>query len=349
MKNTKYFRVIPAEVQLQQALLKTIVDDKLLPEPEEIDGLTFVGREILFTDQPNRKNKKGETINFTRTAGTGSRDQTLVGSFQRGIDIREMPPKVLRTILGDDLFGGFGRHEVFEILGYLVWIYDVYRESTQTRNYLQAELNDVKEDAAISDNGGFKSKPATKEDYVRILTKRIQSQKWTTDTCKQWFKTIDHCLSNKQINEYISTAQLKEKADGVIEDIPQKTAASLVKNHDPKLGLLNVTDAERDNLQRLLRCLPAIMNGYINSKGRTQEFAAFHTSTPSHESIDKSIIGGQKIIKDLLDLIDDFQAARNFYKTDACRLTKVVYQKINAKHKVKSIIDLSDYDWESDK
>ena len=97
MKNTKYFRVIPAEVQLQQALLKTIVDDKLLPEPEEIDGLTFVGREILFTDQPNRKNKKGETINFTRTAGTGSRDQTLVGSFQRGIDIREMPPKVLRT------------------------------------------------------------------------------------------------------------------------------------------------------------------------------------------------------------------------------------------------------------
>ena len=56
MKNTKYFRVIPADVQLQQALLKTIVDDKLLPEPEEIDGLTFVGREILFTDQPNRKN-----------------------------------------------------------------------------------------------------------------------------------------------------------------------------------------------------------------------------------------------------------------------------------------------------
>ena len=128
MKKKQYFRSIPKDASDQQALLQKIVDEGLLPEPEETDGLVFVERVVLFTNQAIRKNSKGETQNPTRTAGTGSRDQTLVGSFQKGIDIREMPPKVIKCDLGLKLYGGFGRHEIFDDLGYEVWIYDVYRE-----------------------------------------------------------------------------------------------------------------------------------------------------------------------------------------------------------------------------
>ena len=129
MKKKQYFRTIPKDASDQQALLQKIVDEGLLPEPEETDGLVFVERIVLFTNQAIRKNSKGETQNPTRTAGTGSRDQTLVGSFQKGIDIREMPPKVIKCDLGLKLYGGFGRHEIFDDLEYEVWIYDVYRES----------------------------------------------------------------------------------------------------------------------------------------------------------------------------------------------------------------------------
>ena len=351
MKKKQYFRSIPKDASDQQALLQKIVDEGLLPEPEETDGLVFVERVVLFTNQAIRKNSKGETQNPTRTAGTGSRDQTLVGSFQKGIDIREMPPKVIKCDLGLKLYGGFGRHEIFDDLEYEVWIYDVYRECVDTRNELQTGIDDVLEDASISDNGSFKSKPATKDDYVNILTKRINTQGWDTKKCEQWFESIEHCLNDKQISEYIKTAQLRDKADGVIEGIPQKTASSIVKNFDPKLALLNVTDAENGNLQRLLRMIPAIMNGYINSRGKTQELCAFHTAVPSHEAIDTSILAGQEIIDDLLELFEEFDIARKFYKTKPCELTKVLYQKIGTKNnnQVRTVVDFKDYDWESNK
>ena len=112
-----------------------------------------------------------------------------------------MPPKVIKCDLGLKLYGGFGRHEIFDDLEYEVWIYDVYRECVDTRNELQTGIDDVLEDASISDNGSFKSKPATKDDYVNILTKRINTQGWDTKKCEQWFESIEHCLNDKQISE----------------------------------------------------------------------------------------------------------------------------------------------------
>ena len=97
--------------------------------------------------------------------------------------------------------------------------------------------------------------------------------------------------------------------------------------------------------------IPAIMNGYINSKGKTQELCAFHTAVPSHEAIDKSILAGQEIIDDLLELFEEFEIARKFFKTNPCKLTKVLYQKIGTKNnnQVRTVVDFKDYDWESNK
>ena len=66
-----------------------------IPEPEVVDGMEFIERKVLKTTVPNKKNKRGETQNLARQSGTGKRDETLLGSFEKGIDTREMPPKLI--------------------------------------------------------------------------------------------------------------------------------------------------------------------------------------------------------------------------------------------------------------
>lgn len=346
-KKNKFFTTIPSVEKEQNDVLKTSVGH--LPLYEELDGLKYVERIVLRTDQPIRTDKNGNTLNPTRVAGTGSRDQSLYGSFEKGIDVRELPPKVLKTNEGFILFGGFGRSQIFEDLNYRFWIYDVYQNDTSALNNLQSGISDALEDASISDNGSFKSKPAQKDDYVRILIKRQRSQKWDDKNCVDWFDTIEHCLTPQQIKEYIASARLKNKADGVIEDVKVGTASKIATDFDPTLSVLNVTDTENNNWQRFLRSLPGLMNGYINSKGKTQEFASFHTATPSHSAIDESIAAGQDVMDDVMDLISRFEDARRFYKTDPCKLSKVVYQKIGGEYKVKTLVDIKDYDWETNK
>ena len=346
-KKNPFFVGIPSIEQEQDAVLKSAINR--LPQPEELDGLKHKERKVLRTDQPIKTDKNGNTLNPTRVSGTGSRDQSLTGSFEKGIDVRELPPKVLKINEGLQLFGGFGRSLIFEELNYKFWIYDVYEDDAIGRNELQSNASEALEDASISDNGSFKSKPAVKDDYVRILVKRISSQKWDDEKCIQWFDTIEHCLKAPQIKEYIASAKLRNKADGVIEDVKVGTASKIASDYDPTLNVLNVTDTENNNWQRFLRTLPGLMNGYINSKGKTQEFAAFHTATPSHNAIDESIAKGQVVIDDVLDLITRFENARRFYETTPCRLSKVVYQKIGGEHQVKTLVDIKDYDWEGDK
>ena len=150
-KKNKFFTTIPSVEKEQNDVLKTSVGH--LPLYEELDGLKYVERIVLRTDQPIRTDKNGNTLNPTRVAGTGSRDQSLYGSFEKGIDVRELPPKVLKTNEGFILFGGFGRSQIFEDLNYRFWIYDVYQNDTSALNNLQSGISDALEDASISDNG----------------------------------------------------------------------------------------------------------------------------------------------------------------------------------------------------
>ena len=69
MKKKQYFRSIPKDASDQQAVLQKIVDEGLLPEPEETDGLVFVERVVLFTNQAIRKNSKGENFEIKTQKG----------------------------------------------------------------------------------------------------------------------------------------------------------------------------------------------------------------------------------------------------------------------------------------
>ena len=133
-KLSDLFIAIDANPAAAEAMLKIAKSQITVPQIE-LDGMKVVDRIVLPTDKPIRKNKKGETTNFTRSGGTGTRDESLVGSFEQGIDLTKFPPRL--TKIGEDkyeLFGGFGRSEIFKELDYKFWIYDVYEVDTKNRN-----------------------------------------------------------------------------------------------------------------------------------------------------------------------------------------------------------------------
>jgi hypothetical protein len=331
-KINKFFHQVPqtGEVSNWQLILNS------LPEPDiEVDGMTFVQRVIKSTSEPNRKNANNATENVARVAGTGTRDETLLGSFEKGIDIREMPPK----LVDNALYGGYGRHEIFDELKYKFWVYDEYEFCEECRNELQKSNLDVLEDAAISDNGNAKSKPASKADYVSILVKRIKNYGWNRDQMKAWFDSIDNCLTKANVKDYISAAIKQEKASGCVEWLPLHAVEQCVAKECPDITILNTTNAEKGNSQRFIRTLPAMMNAYISTQGKTQEYCLWNSQAESHQELDDSAKNMVNIMQNSVDLILKFAAAVNFYGTSPCKATKRITQKIGVDEKIGLVVD----------
>jgi len=321
-------------------ILSQIVEEDLLPEPQELPGLAHKERVLLRTNVPDKKNARGETENLTRVAGTGSRDETTVGSFMKGIDIRELPPKLLFVSGKYPLFGGFGRADIFDELGYAYWIYDVYEYASETeRTELQDSNLDVLEDASITDNGRSHGKPAKKEDYVTLLVRRIQEKGWNRDTCKQWFKSISHCLTPRQVSSYITSAMNQKNAIGRIEWFKDSDVRAKSIAYNKQMHILNTTDCNTGNNQRFLRTIVAMMQSYVKSGGQTQEYLLWNSQANSHESMDECHLAAEGIMNEFLELCKQFVFTMMLKDTVPCLPTKVLYQKINGTETVGSIVD----------
>lgn len=313
-----------------------------IPAPEQVDGMRFVERKVLTTSTPNKKNKRGETQNLARQAGTGQRDETLLGSFEKGIDIREMPPKLINENGHISLYGGYGRADIFEELGYTVWVYDIYEYDESTRNELQTNDLEVLEDAAISDNGSAKAKPAEKADYIGILIRRIKAHGWNRDQMVAWFNSIEHCLTKRQATTYITDAISKEMSMGRIESLKEHQVNQIVVNFDPSLIILNTTDAEKGNNQRFIRTARSMMRSYVNSGGKTQGYCLWNSKAYSHEHIDDAHSAAKNLMNEFVDECLEFAAAVNFFKTTPCEPQKVIFQKIGSDNLVGEVVDYSD-------
>lgn len=310
-----------------------------IPEPEVVDGMEFIERKVLKTSIPNKKNKRGETQNLARQSGTGKRDETLLGSFEKGIDTREMPPKLINEDGHLYLYGGYGRAAIFEELGYSAWIYDNYKFNQSKRNSLQSTNVEVLEDAAISDNGSAKSKPAQKSDYVSILVRRIRDHGWNRDQMEAWFANIEHCLTKRQVTEYITSAIRTETAQGRIEWYNEKEINKKVLNEDPSLIILNTTDAEKGNNQRFIRTLWSMMDSYVQSNGKTQSYCFWNSQACSHEDIDDAHFAAENLMNEYVSDILKFAAAVNYHETKPCQPTKVVFQKHGCDKLVGDVVD----------
>ncbi len=289
-----------------EAMLKIAKSQITVPQIE-LDGMEVVDRIVLSTDKPIRTNAKGETTNDTRVSGTGTRDESLIGSFEQGIDLTKFPPRL--TQIGEDeyeLFGGFGRSEIFKELDYQFWIYDVYKVDTGNANKFQLNAEDIKEDAALADNGFAASKPLKKADYLRALKKRIRSLELSDneegrETLKAWLKTVTNCVSKTTANDYVNDAFLQlAQEDGNLESVKPDQVKSAAMQINPRLMVINTSDCvspngKVGNTQRLARLLHPAAKQY-NATKKPVEFVLHNSTCTSHEMIDQQNKGAQAML-----------------------------------------------------
>ena len=308
-KLSDLFIEIDSNPAIAEATLKIAKSQITVPQIE-LDGMKIYGRIVIPTDKPIRKNEKGETTNFTRSGGTGTRDESLVGSFEQGIDLTKFPPRL--TKIGEDeyeLFGGFGRSEIFKELNYEFWIYDVYKVDTRNANKFQMNAEDIKEDAALADNGFAASKPLKKADYLKALKKRIRSLELSDneegrETLKEWLKTVTNCVSKTTANDYVNDAFLQlAQEDGNLESVKPDQVKSAAMLINPRLMILNTTDCVNSqgkvgNTQRLARLLHPAAKQY-NATKKPVEFVLHNSTCTSHEMIDDQNQGAQDMLDEV--------------------------------------------------
>ena len=301
----EYYRVpLTQDANEWNEIIKQL--DKYAPrpksdEPKVSKGMRFVDRVILPVTEPLRKNSKGESFNDCRLGGDDERDDSLIASFEKGICIREYPPRVVNG----KLFAGFGRSPIFDICGYPFWVYDIFE-------WIEEEDMLLAENAAASDNGRPSSKQMTKSDYVSILVRRIQINGWDRKRCQKWFEDdIAHNVGKKGVSAYITDAFKQVNAIGHVEWFNKNTVDQILKdyndNNESNTLLLNTTAADRGNDQRFMRTLLSSMKQYIANDGNPVQYVTWMSKPQNGVELDDAESGLiDKIIPDVLETLRDF-------------------------------------------
>jgi len=293
--------------------------------PENLPGYKFIHRIVIKVSSLVLKNKKGETQNPAR-ATNASRDSK--GSFEKGINVKCLPPKVVRREKNHNLFGGFGRKEYFDELGYKYWVYDVYEDDGQTTDFMLDE-EDKFDDNALSDNGEFTNSPPTKQDYVCAAMDKISKYGWDKTKLKSWFDNgIKHTLTENQVNDYVADAFRRDAAKGRIEWFREaEIKQQLKKQNLENLTVINTNGAEKGNDARLLKVLMKLMDGYCDSMGQTQEIGLHNTFTSTWDTTDMANDAMVKLAESFIGKILRFSAAHSYFKTTPWKVTKRITQR----------------------
>lgn len=310
MFDHKYFHTPPKTVGEWEPIIRESLERA---PAEERPGEMWVERVAMPITQPNRKNKNGETTNSARSENPGTRE---TGPFERGVDVRELPPHTLynEDTKEDDLVGGYGRFEIFRFHKYPVWMYDRYVPNSDTRTDRQLDNEDVKTDSALSSNGSFRGAPAAKKDYVFALVDKIAKYGWKRDQCQSWFDDdIKHSLSKEQVKDYIADAIRIENAAGRVEWFKENAVEQALADKKFTAAVLNTTSADKGNDQRYLRTLLPQMRAYVDSSKKglpeeecVQKYCTHDTKASSHNQIDDNHKAIISIADNALTLILEF-------------------------------------------
>ena len=320
--NQEFYYKVP---QTKNGWTKIIKETERYAPHEELPGYKYLGRIVIKVSTLILKNKKGETQNPAR-ATNASRDNK--GSFEKGINVKCLPPKVLRRNKNKNLFGGFGRKEYFDELGYKYWIYDEYEDNGQETEFAKDE-EDKFNDNALSDNGEFTNSPPTKQDYVCAAMDKISKYGWDKAKLKSWFDDgIKHTLTDKQVEDYVADALRRDAAKGRIEWFREAEIKQQVKEQNlDGITVINTNGAEKGNDARFLKVLAKLMDAYVESNGMTQEIGVHNTFTSTWEATDMANDAMAKFAESFIGKIERFAAAYNFFKTTPWKVSKRMTQR----------------------
>ena len=276
-----------------------------MPSASEFTGLIFKERIILPVNQPRYKNPKGQDKNSCRS-NTKGRSSSIFASFENGINPSCQPPKLVGSDLHKlEAFAGYGRKGIFDAQGIQYWVFDRYEFDRD--NYTEREKLIILRNAGNDDNGdNMPFDKMSKTDYIMQLVDFILKEKWNKSQCQDWFKKRRTFLTNETKNNYITEAFKKVNAIGRVQHFSKTETDQLFKDSfssQSEVELINTTDAEGGNLDRILRKLPFALLNYAKD-GQTQEYCAWNGNAESHEELDSSVEYVQnnlaKLHKDIL-------------------------------------------------
>ena len=346
VKSGDFFYRTPTEkddAQWEEIIEKT----ETFAPPEEIEGMEFVERVVLPVSKPQRKSGDDNSSKNSTRVSNPERDN-LNTIETKGINVTCSPPKTVITNpsepkdeWNDDLFGGYGRSAEFDRLEVKFWIYDRYKICGE-RGSLQATDEDVTDDAGISDNGKVSAKPPSKEDYVALCVKKIDKYAWGRNELNKWYaEVIDHTLSHKQVESYITTALNTHHAKGRI-DFEHATRKDIERRSKiQKLGKvvpLNADGAESGNAQRLERLMFPMMREYIQHHV-TQNLCLHNTKVTNHQDYDDANDAIVTMLENNISLIEEFVDHYRVFKTMPMQVKYRMAQKINCDSEIGVIVD----------
>ena len=346
VKSGDFFYRTPTEkddTQWEEIIKKT----ETFAPPEEIEGMEFVERSVLSVAKAQRKSGDDNSSKNSTRVSNPERDN-LNTIETRGINVTCSPLKTVITNpsepkdeWNDDLFGGYGRSAEFDRLEIKYWIYDRYKISSE-RGSLQATDEDVTDDAGISDNGKVSAKPPTKEDFVALNVKKIDKYKWGRNELNKWYaEVINHTLSHKQVESYITAALNTHHAKGRI-DFEQATRKDVERSSKvQKLGKvipLNADGAESGNAQRLERLMFPMMREYIQHH-ETQNLCLHNTKVTNHQDYDDANSSIVAMLENNITLIEEFVDHYRVFKTKPMSVTYRMTQKINSDKEIGVIVE----------
>ena len=314
--------------------------------PEEVEGMVFFSREVLPVSKPVRRSGE-DSSNLNLTRATNPDRDNLNTIETRGLNVTCYPPKTIITTevvdinpidpIEEDLFGGYGRSGKFDELDINFWVYDRYVPSSQYGK-MQKGLDDVCEDAGISDNGKVSSKAPTKEDYVSLSLTKMDRHGWKEPQLRLWYDAIDHALSSKQVNSYIADAIRIQNAQGRIDWKDQKYVKQQAKTQGiGKLIPINTDGAQDGNRQRFERMLIPAMREYLRSH-ETQQLCLHNTKVSNHQDYDLANEKMVELIGEDLELVVSFVDAWRVFKTNPIAVTHRVTEKIGEDSKLGVIV-----------
>lgn len=320
--NEEFYYKVP---QTKNGWTKIIEETERYAPHEELPGYKYLGRIVIKVSTLILKNKKGETQNPAR-ATNASRDNK--GSFEKGINVKCLPPKVVRRNKTKNLFGGFGRKEYFDELGYKYWIYDEYEDNGQETEFAKDE-EDKFNDNALSDNGELTNSPPTKQDYVCAAMDKISKYGWDKAKLRSWFDDgIKHTLTDKQVEDYVADALRRDAAKGRIEWFREAEIKQQIKEQNlDGITVINTNGAEKGNDARFLKVLAKLMDAYVESNGKTQDIGVHNTFTSTWEATDMANDAMAKFAESFIGKIERFAAAYNFFKTTPWKVSKRMTQR----------------------
>ena len=263
---------------------------KRMPPASEFTGLVWKQRIILPVNQPRYKNPKGQDKNSCRS-NTKGRSSSVFSSFENGINPSCQPPKLVGTDLRKlEAFAGYGRKGIFDALDISYWVFDRYEFDKD--DYTDREKLIILRNAGNDDNGdNMPFEKMSKTDYIMQLVDFILKENWNESQCKDWFRKRRTFLSDDTKKSYITEAFKKVNAIGRVQHFSKTETDQLFKDSfssQTEVELINTTDAERGNLDRILRKLPYALLNYAKD-GQIQEYCAWNGNAESHEELDDSV------------------------------------------------------------